>query len=350
MITYRIATCSDNQQLIELTAASGMAGDIGLRIDRAPDFFSLLHQRGETKVFVAEDNGKIIGCICVSLQQVYVGEEILPLYYIGDFKVAASYQNKGIGLQLCNEMADYVIGMNADLAFLNVSKGNTKPLSFFKNRPGVPDFENIGVFNIHQFVGKKKTTALKGFTIIRVPVSAELVNFFNKHNSTYQLANVITAKKLDAGECFVIKQNNEIIAATCLCDMMGLKQNVVTRISWRLKYILKAINAVKSMTGLSKMPEVNKPVGMLYIKYFAVKSCDKEMIHAMISHARNIVYQKSYSFVSIGLHEKDPLNKYLHGLMKLTFNSVGMLVSIKNNKAIIEKVKQGIPFEDYSLV
>ena len=78
------------------------------------------------------------------------------MQYIGDFKVAESFRNKGIGLQLCNNMADYVISIGSDLAFLNVSKGNTKPISFFKNRPGVPDFDNIGVFKIHQLIGKKR--------------------------------------------------------------------------------------------------------------------------------------------------------------------------------------------------
>ena len=156
MISYRLATAEDNEQLIALTASTGMAGDTGLRIDRHPDFFSLLRMRGETTVFVALDGDKIIGCLCVSLQQVYVGGQVFPVQYIGDFKVNEAYRNKGIGLQLCNNLADHIIPQGSDLAFLNVSKGNTKPLSFFKNRPGVPDFDCIGIFIIQQFTGKRK--------------------------------------------------------------------------------------------------------------------------------------------------------------------------------------------------
>src|SRR5450755_4532138 len=151
MVKYRLANIGDNQQLIELTAASGMVGEISLRIDRKPDFFKLVNMRGESKVFIALEGETIIGSLCVSLQQVYVSGQIFPVQYIGDFKVAESFRNKGVGLQLCNEMANYVISMGADLAFLNVSKGNTKPVSFFKNRPNIPDFENIGIFKIHQF-------------------------------------------------------------------------------------------------------------------------------------------------------------------------------------------------------
>ena len=89
---------------------------------------------------------------------------------------------------------------------------------------------------------------------------------------------------------------------------------------------------------------------MIYIKYLAVNGQDKQLVKLLVNYARNIVYERSYSFASIGLHEKDPFNVCFSGLMKVTFNSVGMLLSIKDNRSLIEKVRKGIPFEDYSLV
>jgi ribosomal protein S18 acetylase RimI-like enzyme len=350
MITYRLATNEDNQQLIELTASTGMMGETALRIDRKPDFFSLLAMRGETKVFVAVDNGTIIGSLCVTLQQVYVGGWIFPLQYIGDFKVAASYRNKGIGLQLCNNMADYVIAVGADLAFLNVSKGNTKPISFFKNRPGIPDFENIGIFNIHQFIGKKKKASHTQLKIEAATVTDELIRFLNTQYCKYQLGSMITKEKLEGTDIFTIRQENNITAAMCVIDTMHVKQNVVMKLSWKMTWLLKVINTFSDVMGISKMPLLNQPVRMLYIKYLAVNNNEKLLVKLLVNHARQMVYEKSYSFASIGLHEKDSLNKCFSGLFKLTFNSVGMLLSIKDNKALIEKVKQGVPFEDYSLV
>ena len=350
MIKFRLATTDDNQQLIELTAASGMMGDIALRIDRKPDFFSLLNMRGETKVFVALDNDIIIGSLCVSLQQVYVGEQILPLAYIGDFKIAASYRNKGIGLQLCNEVADYLVLIGADLAFLNFSKGNTKPVSFFKNRPAIPDFDKIGVFNIYQFVGRKKNSFHPHYKIESTPATDEIINFLNSHYCKYELGPVITKEKLSGSIVFSIQHKNKLVAVMCLTDTMQVKQNIVMKLTWKMKYLLKILNSVSGITGFSKMPLLNEPVQMMYIKYLAVNNLENTLIKLLINHARNIVYKRSYSFISIGLHKKDPINYSFSGLFKLTFNSVGMLLSLKNNRTLIEKVKQGIPFEDYSLV
>jgi hypothetical protein len=89
---------------------------------------------------------------------------------------------------------------------------------------------------------------------------------------------------------------------------------------------------------------------MLYIKYLAVESYNKQLVKLLVNYARNIAYEKSYSYVSIGLHEKDTFNDCLSGFAKLTFRSIGMLISIKNNRDLINKVKKGIPYEDYSLV
>jgi len=350
MIKFRVATNEDNLKLIQLTAVSAMSGEIGLRIDRGPDFFSLLKMRGETKVFVAEENGIIIGSICVSLQKVYVGGEIFPLQYIGDFKVSEQYRNQGIGLKLCNQMADYVISQNSDLALLNVSMGNTKPMCFFKNRPNVPDFDNIGIFNIYQIIGKRVTPRFHKYAIEETILNDDVLQFFNVHYSKYQLATVLTREKFDNTSVFIIRENEEIIAAMSLIDTMPVKQNVITALSFKMKCVLKIINALSRIAGFSKMPVLNDPVKMLYIKYLAVDSNSTMLVKLLVNHARNIAFEKTYSYVSIGMHEKDKLNNCLSGLLKLTFKSVGMLLSIKNNRSLIKKVKDGVPYEDYSLV
>ncbi len=350
MITYRLATKDDNDQLIKLTAATGMTGETALRIDRNPDFFKLLDKRGESRVFLALDENKVIGSLCDSLQQVYVGGQVLPLHYIGDFKVAASHRNRGIGLQLCNELANDIVPKGADLAFLNVSKGNSKPFTFFKNRPNIPDFDNIGIFKIHQFIGRRKRISEHERQIEETPPDKELIEFLNRHYCQYEIGPVITKEILEGTQIFTIRDKNKIIAAMCLSDTMNMKQNVVLKLSLKLKWILGFLNSISRLLGYSKMPSLNEPVGMLYIKYLAVDQYETKLVKLLVNKARNIVYNKSYSFVSIGLHEKDPLHKCFNGLLKLTFNSVGMLLSIKDNRFLIEKVLKGIPFEDYSLV
>ena len=350
MITFRLATREDNRQLIELAAATGMEGETALRIDRNPDFFKLLEKRGESRVFVALDGNRIIGSLCVSLQKVWVGGQIETLHYVGDLKVTASHRNQGIGLQLCNELANEIVPQGADLAFLNVARGNSKPFSFFKDRPNIPDFDNIGIYKIQQFIGRRKMVSDPDYEVKETPVSEELTCFLNRHYSKYELGPVITNVHLDDTLILTIRDKGKIIAAICLSDTMHMKQNVVLKLSLKLKWTLNILNSLSRISGFSKMPVLNQPVLMLYIKYLAVDHNDKKLVKLLINQARHMVYRKSYSFASIGLHEKDPLLKCFDGMFRLSFYSVGMLLSIKNNRHLIEKVIRGIPFEDYSLV
>ena len=350
MIEYRIATIDDNQQLIELTADAGMAGEIALRIDRNPDFFKLLELRGDSLVYVAEEHQKIIGSLCVSLQNVYINKVLTPVYYIGDFKVARSARSRGIGLNLTNKVASYLMSIGADLAFLNVSKGNSRPFTFFKDRSVGTDFESIGGFNIYQFVGKKKITPHREFKIESTEISDDLISFLDTGYQKYELGTHITEEKLKGTDMFTVRQNGSIKAAMVLIDTMHLKQNIVTRISWKMNVLLKLANTLSPLLGISKMPILNQPVNMIYIKYLALEEGSEHLLKLLINNARNIAYKKSYSFVSLGLHEKDPYNSYLSGMMKFTFNSVGMLSSIKKSTTLVNKIKEGIPFEDYSIV
>jgi hypothetical protein len=214
----------------------------------------------------------------------------------------------------------------------------------------VPDFDNIGIFKIYQIIGKRMKPTFHKYFIEETLLSDDIVQFFNSHYINYQLGTVITEEKFNATKVFIIREGEKIIAAMSLIDTMPVKQNVIIALSWKLKMVLKLINVFSSLSGFSKMPILSEPVKMLYIKYLAAESNNKQLVKLLLNYARNLAFEKSYSYVSVGLHEKDKFNDCLTGLPKLTFKSIGMLLSIKNNRDLIIKVKNGIPYEDYSLV
>ncbi len=349
-INYREATRSDNQQLIALAATSDMDGNIGLRIDRGPDFFRLADLRGQSKVFVAEAEAVIIGCISVVRQGVYVRGREETVDYVGDLKVAPSYRNQGVGRALGDFAVEYLLANDTDLVLLTVAKGNDKPFPFFTNRKIGTDMMTIGEFIVFQFIGKKKNKVSTKYLVETSGETEELLTFYNRHYRKYALGSQITAAKLAGTTNFIVRHEGELLAAMCLVDTMPYKRNVVTRVSWRMKLLLGVLNRLNPLFGLSRMPELHQAVKLLYIKYLAMEQDDKDLVTTLINHARNQAYLSSYSFASIGLHEKDPIIRHFAGIPKLTFRSVGLITSAKNSKHLLEAVSRGIPFEDYSLV
>jgi ribosomal protein S18 acetylase RimI-like enzyme len=350
LIRYRLANYKDNQQLLELTKSAGMPGKMALRIDRQPDFFKLNTLRGETKVFLAIDDTQIVGSICVSDQEVFIRKRKCPLYYISDFKVARTHRNLGIGLQLTNEVVNYLETQNANFAFLNVSRGNKRPFVFFSDRNRYPDFENIGTFTTFQYIGSKKILSNQKYKIESAEGTCVIINFLNNYYSQYELANVITNDKIKDTDLYVVRGQNEILAVMSIIDTMEMKQNVVLKMPWHLKGLITLINGFCKVFKLSKLPSENEPIKMLYIRHFALKNYDKELVSYLISFGKQLAYDKSYSFVSLSLHENDKLKNMLPKYIKFTFHSVGMLVSMKNSVELMKLIKSGMPFRDYSTV
>jgi len=350
MVRYRLADFNDNKQLLELTMHAGMPGKMALRIDRHPDFFKLNNLRGKTKVYVALEEEKIVGSICVSDQIVFIDKKKYPLYYISDFKVAQTHRNLGIGLQLTNRVVEYLETQNADFAFLNVSKGNKRPFVFFSDRGHYPDFKNIGTFTTFQYVGSNNKFPNKKYKIELTKGTNEILEFLNNFYSKYELAKVISNDKIKDSELYVVREENEILAVMSIIDTMHMKQNVVLKMPWHLKAVIESINVFCKWFKLSKLPKEKEPIKMLYIQYLALKEYDKSLISALISFAKQQAYNKSYSFVSISTHENDVLLQKLPKFMRFTFQSVGMLVSMKDNKRLMKLIKEGMPFRDYSTV
>ncbi|NNK76576.1 MAG: GNAT family N-acetyltransferase [Maribacter sp.] len=350
MVYYRLADFKDNKQLLELTKSVGMPGKMALRIDRHPDFFKLNNLRGESKVYVAIEGTKIVGSICISDQIVFIDKKRYPLYYISDFKVALTHRNLGIGLQLTNMIVEYLETQNADFAFLNVSKGNKRPFVFFSERDHYRDFQNIGTFTTFQYIGSNRKPSNNKYKIELTKGTSEVIGFLNNYYSKYELAVVITKDKIKDSELYVVREEHEILAVMCIIDTMHMKQNVVLKMSWYLKGIISIINVFCKLFKLSKLPKENEPIKMLYVKYLALKKYDKTLISTLISFAKQEAYNESYSFVSISVHENDILLKKLPKFIRFTFQSVGMLASMKDSKELIKIIKEGMPYRDYSTV
>jgi ribosomal protein S18 acetylase RimI-like enzyme len=347
-LKIRIASGADNDSLLELASSASMDGDTSLRIERYPDFFSLLKYRGESIVFVAEGEGKITGCISLSLQDVFVDGEIHQVYYIGDLKVLPQFRGYGIAVKLCNAVQDYLEESGADLLFTTVAKGNKKPIPFLEKRNGMSDFLPVGIFKIYQLIGKRKISESGEFKIERAGVSNEIIEIFNASSKKYSFGNVITKEKLNDTEIYTIREKNKITGAIAIFDTMHIKQNIPVRISRALRLAITLSNAFHKLTGISRLPVEGEAVEMLYIKYIA--ATNSNCYRLLIDRARRLAFDRSYSFVSLGLHERDEKNKLLNTMLKIKFEALGFFTSLKKDKDLIEKINNAVPFEDYSLV
>ena len=91
-IRTRDAVPGDNAALVALSSACAMTGDVGLCVDRAPDFFALNRLEGDRwRVGVAtvgkEAAEDVAGCIAVAERMAYVRGAPVRVGWVSDFKV-----------------------------------------------------------------------------------------------------------------------------------------------------------------------------------------------------------------------------------------------------------------------
>lgn len=349
MLNIRFAKADDNDRLIALTASSPMNGTISLRIDRKPDFFRLLNERGESKVLIAEFENEVAGCISVSRQKVYINGDIHELFYLGDFKIKELYRGTRISLLMIAVLKQYVTSLDADLFFCTAADGNHPVFPFFDGRLEIPPFQHAGTFNVFQLLAFKKKQVHDGFTILDKATNNELVTYLNNHFSKYQLGAVIEDNQLRKTINILIRDaNGKLKGAMCLQDTLPWKQNIVVGLSSSMSFLLRCAKYLQPLIGMSALPQLGQPVRMLYAKYFVAS--DQKVARQLIDYGRNLVYQMNYSFLSLGMHSKDPLISYVKRFPRFTFQSHGMITSLKKNQVIINAIRNGVIFEDYSLV
>ena len=102
-------------------------------------------EKKDGKIFVAEDEGVIIGFMAVILEEGSAPYTKIKHYaYITDIAVLTQYRNQGIGKLLLAEAERFAIKVGLDMLYLDVMAKNNLALDFY-HKNGFRD-ENIGLF------------------------------------------------------------------------------------------------------------------------------------------------------------------------------------------------------------
>lgn len=350
MVNIREALSSDNEGLLVLTSLTPMSGRISLRIDRNPDFFSLLKMRGFSKVFIAENDGMIVGCFSASAVETVINGRREKVCYLADLKVHPLYEGTTLAARLLKRMSDYIRSTDADLLFCTAASGNMKVMPLFTGRAGFPVFRYAGTFNVFQLLPLGNRVKSGKFTVTETAMNSEIIRLYNQFFSRYRFSPYWSEESLEGAQTFIAIHENDTKAAVSLIDTGSLKQNILSGLPLYMTLILWMIKTVTRIVSLVNLPESGKPLKMLYIKAFAYREGHKEALDILVRHARKLAFLGGYCFLTVGIHEKDSCSGLFKKYPHFTFRSLGFLAGIRGDSEKIDRIIEGVAFEDYSLV
>lgn len=102
MLAIRSASLADNRRILNILRQVGVVTPKeNYCLEREPEAFALPDYQGvETKILVASENDRLLGLICLSVDQVYFEGEPQPVGFSSELRVLPDARGKGLGQRL----------------------------------------------------------------------------------------------------------------------------------------------------------------------------------------------------------------------------------------------------------
>ena len=177
----------------------------------------------------------------------------------------------------------------------------------------------------------------------------KLEETYQKYFNTFGFAPVINEKSLKDTSDYILVEEEKIVASLSLVDVNIHKQNVIIDMPRYLKSLVRITKLFHKMPFVPNLPGKGEPILILYIKYFYCEVGYEKSAQKLIKHCLTIAKKKKYHFLTIGIHERDPMIRILKGFPKIEFKSEGYFSSLKGSDKT-DKILNTKIYEDYSLV
>ena len=334
---------------------------ISLRIDRDPDFFALLRLRGVSKVFVAVRGREVVGCISAAFRTAYLSGIPELVAYIGDMKIHPRFSGSRISIRLLIALRADLHQSGVDVCFCVAADGNQRVLPMFEGRLGLPRWHSVGRFLVDGLLPNPYHSRSKHYVLEaaqRTDVSAISLMLDRFHKSR-QFAPQLQEDEIAAAlfpnpevpfsKTFVARFEQRIVATITLCDIGPLKRNVFLNAPGALKAALALLRLAAMPFRGFRIPRRGEALRLLNVRHLACEQGHEASLPLLVSLARAEAFRDRFTFLMLGLHERDPLRNLVRRIPRLTFSSLAFSTSL-GGPARLEELCRGIPFEDYALV
>lgn len=361
-VVIRVATGADNDALLALTRVTPMDGRIALRIDRDPDFFALLRRRGEAIVLVATCKSQVIGCISAAIHQAYVGGVLEKIAHVGDLKVHPLFSGRRLSSRLLSALKPHLKEKGVDLCVALVAEGNHRMTPISAGRDGTHVGVAFGRFIVDQLIARPMRRRHSRYAIDEA-TSADLPAIAAMLEDTYrrrQSGPRITVEHLSSSTgnntheapfaCrMVARDGGRVVATLALEDTYPLRQNILIGAPRTVRWGMAAVRPLGLLLPNLTIPRLGCPIKTLYVRHMACAPNGVHALRLLIDDARGRAFRHGFTFLSVGLHERDPLRSAVPGRARVTFHSLAVIASLLDEGRLADLNSQ-IPYEDFALV
>ncbi len=357
-LRIREAEPSDNERLIGLARECPMRGIVTLYVDRAPDFFFLNRLQGdEWRVYVAEENGELIGSLSVAYRQAFVEGRPCRIAYLSDVKILPKYRGSTVAYRLLAAMFDAERSNDFDYFVCSALEGNTTVTTLFQGRTGFPSLHPVGVVHVVNNI-PTRLPGRNNRTKVRRAADGDvekIVVLLNKFHRSQQFAPVFspdsflsmirTSTGLSLNDYFLVEEGDSISAVASCWDQAASKRLVIERHSATTQALVLASRIGSAFGIIPRLPGPHQPLRVLQVRHVAFAERNKEAARGPISFLLDRGEREGYHIVQIALSHEDV------GLLPHSLRvSVSLQVFCGSLRHDVKKLNGQRVYEDVCLV
>ena len=281
-----------------------------LQFDRSPDFFLRSKVYDNCSVFVAEEEGRIVGTAASAIKEFNLSGKKATGLYIFDVRVHPDSRGKGIAKQLTEHLMSQ--STQAEIAYA-IIEGENYPSQAVFEKLGFQNIRDILLLSLPVYKRKEFTRSqIRTMTTNDIP---QVVNLINSRNQNRDLFSPLgTTDFVDKAERLfgygldriqVAEIEGRIVACAGLWDYSQVWRITALRVSVRLRalgYLLRFVNIFKKTMQL---PNVGEPFRLMYVRDFAYDG-KMDVAENLVEHCLRVAYDCGCNFLSFPLDPEDP--------------------------------------------
>jgi len=194
MVIVRKAVPSDNEALLDIQSRSPQGTFFVLGADGSPDYFNRTKPYRDGHVFVAEEDGQVVGSsACAFVDTVVSGIPCKASYGYG-LMVDPDHRRKGIASKMGNEVRAFIDEKGVDLRFVIIIEGNVPSINLVKKLEYIPlhDFLRVTVM-MHEGIAPASPKYIRPMEEADVN---DVVDLLNEYYLGYDLYLPFTSESL----------------------------------------------------------------------------------------------------------------------------------------------------------
>ncbi len=337
MIEIREATEKDNEVLIELQKRCPQGTSFVLGIDSSPDFFARSRPFEDWHVFVALEDGSIVGSAACAISHICVeGRQFKTAYEYG-FIVDPHHRRKGIAKKLQEYMERIARDKNVDLLHLDITEDNIPSINLF-SKLGFKKVKDCATFSLFAY---REQIIFREANIRKMVKSdvggvANLINemyddydFFTPFEARDFIEYIGRMPHFDFSNILVFEDDEVIKACLGYWDYNKVRRYIVQKFNWKSKAQIFSMRLMRLFAKTPNIPTQGQPLLSYNLATLAYR--DPSSITELIKHVINLALRNKIDFLHIPLDLESQaatlLSQFRHTKVKLHF----FIKSLKQN-------------------